>query len=157
MFGVRVAPSADQSWADVRGQWHTIERVSLVSPMGGALTFHHQARQYDDAAAKPGGVTYYWGPLGEGPNGATRWVDCLLRWDDAGQLVGIINHYPQDVPPYEVRGNLTLFVDPAHLREGIATELVLAAVERFGATLDGQSFTPDGLALAKSLRERGLA
>jgi hypothetical protein len=123
-------------------------------PMSGVLTFTTQARQYGDAVVEPGGITYYCGNLPDKPGAPFRWVDCLLRWDEAGNLAGILNHYPQDMPPFERAGNCTVFVRDDCTRQGIATELWDEAVRRYGVTLEGQDFTPQGARLANALAER---
>lgn len=127
---------------------------ATVTPMDGVLTFTNQARQYGDAVVEPGGITYYCGNLPAKPGEPFKWVDCLLRWNLDGELVGILNHYPQDCPPWEVAGNVTLFVRDDWHRRGVGTELWDEAVRRYGVTLDGQHLTPNGAALANALTRR---
>jgi GNAT superfamily N-acetyltransferase len=102
------------------------------------MTFESQVAQYADAVIDPGGITYFRGVLD-----TERWVDCLLYWNADGELVGILNHYPQDLP-WERAGNINVFVRPDHYRRGIATRLVDDALLRFHVDLPGQDLTPLG-------------
>jgi GNAT superfamily N-acetyltransferase len=110
--------------------------------------FDDQVSQYPPDG--PDGVGYYKGVIDD-----TRHVDCLLYRKD-GKILGILNYYPQDMPPYEMQGNFLVVVDPAHRREGIGTALVAEAVRRFGADPNEQQVTALGRALNESMGYDGL-
>ena len=82
--------------------------------------------------------------------GAEVWT--LVYRNRKGRVVGILNYYPQDLLPYERRGNVNLQVDPRRHRRGIGSALVRAAHER-GWELDPyqQKYTVAGRALAEHL------
>lgn len=121
----------------------------------GALSWESQVVQYRDARVPSmPGITYYAGVV----EGRPRPIDCLLYWDKVGgklRIVGILNHYPVDYPPWEKAGNVNLWVRRTHQRRGIGTALWEEAVRRWSVTLEGQRFTDSGAALANHLAERG--
>ena len=109
-----------------------------------ALSWQSQAEQYPE-----------WGPPGIGYHpglvpGVTV-VDCLLYRDDKGYVIGILNYFSDDVPPYERAGNVNIFVHPDHRRKGIATALWREAERRWHVTLDTQRFTRAGAKLAEAI------
>ncbi|MGN6242299.1 MAG: hypothetical protein ACTHQ3_01325 [Motilibacteraceae bacterium] len=91
---------------------------------------------------KPG-ITYF---LGRRPDG---FVDCLLWRDEAGALRGILNHYPNDFPPFEKAGNVNLWVCPRRQRAGIGTALLQEGDLRWRFNFDQQMYTRGGLALVR--------
>lgn len=95
------------------------------------------------------GMTYFRGDIGDG-----KWVDCLLRYNTAGTLVGILNFYPQDVKPFERRGNVNVFIHPDHRRTGIGRELLTRAVELWRVPLEQQRCTRAGAALVASVQTK---
>lgn len=100
--------------------------------------FKTQKRQYP-AKGEPG-LSYF---RGEFPNEPGRWVDCLLWRDNKGNLVGILNHYPMDMP-LEKKGNFNIFIDPKAKRQGIASALVAEAIKRYNVDLRQQRYSKEG-------------
>ena len=106
-----------------------------------------QARQYP--ADGPPGISYF---AGETPWGT---VDCLLYRNEAGELVGILNHYPFEVPGRQAPGTANVWVKPEWQRRGIGRALAREAVHRWGLTEQGQPMTAAGAAaVEKWLRLR---
>lgn len=121
------------------------ERTFPVTiPDGAIYSWVSQAMQYP-AKGEPG-VTHTV-EFSEGYPDAP--IDCLLYRTDQGQLVGILNHYRQDMPPYEKAGNINIWVHPDAQGIGIGTCLVAEADKRFGVNFDQQRFTAAGAALAR--------
>lgn len=87
-------------------------------------SWESQASQYPRTGAP--GISYFRGEVTAGFH-----VDCLLYRDDDGELIGILNHYPTDFPPYERRGNVNIWVRPDRRRQGIGTQLSLESVRRW--------------------------
>lgn len=106
-------------------------------PMTGIFSWQGQSAQYPRKDTP--GIHYFKGLISP-----EDWVDCLLFYDKAGDLVGVLNHFPKDMPPYEKKGNISVFVKPNRLREGIATRLLKAALKRWRIDLRRQQYTPDG-------------
>jgi GNAT superfamily N-acetyltransferase len=80
-------------------------------------------------------------------------VDCLLMRDVHGQLVGILNHYPETDPGgLEQAGNVNLWVRPDRRRRGIGSMLMRAAQERWPIRFEQQRYTRDGIAFVTALR-----
>jgi len=96
----------------------------------------------------PPGLSYFRGEMG-GPD--DWYVDCLLWRDKKGKLLGVVNHYPVDMPPHELKGNINVMVDPAHQGEGIGKTLLKAAIKRWDVNLDQQNWTPKGDRLRQSV------
>lgn len=107
------------------------------------LSWENQVSQYP--ATGPG-LVYFRGDVNQ-----DVWVDCLLRYE-GGELVGILNHYPVDIKPWERRGNVTVWIHPDHRRQGIGQHLLTRAVERWQVDLDAQRYTRPGRALAQAVR-----
>lgn len=108
------------------------------------LAWETQASQYpptDEA-----GIRYFRGDIGGG-----RWVDCLLHYDESGELTGILNHFPRDIPPYEHRGGVNIWVRPDRRRQGIAGRLIVEGLERWDLRGDGQRFSSTGAEFARSM------
>jgi GNAT superfamily N-acetyltransferase len=115
-----------------------------------ALVFASQRRQY--AAHGPSGLSHEQHTVTEiGPHAV---VDCLLWRDDDGTLLGILNYYPHDVPPYERAGNVLVVVDPDRQGEGIGTRLLAEADRRWRLNFDTQDYTRAGLALVTAYEQR---
>jgi len=87
-------------------------------------SWESQAAQYSKTG--PPGISYFRGHVT-----ADYYVDCLLYRDEDGELVGILNHYPADYPPYEREGSGNIWVHPDRRRQGIGTELVLESMRRW--------------------------
>lgn len=111
------------------------------------LTWESQATQYP-STDEPG-IRYFRGEIGGG-----RWVDCLLHYEDTGELTGILNHYPQRIPPYEQEGAVNLWVRPDRRRQGIAFRLAVEALERWDLRDDRQRFSSVGVEFARSTLSR---
>lgn len=122
---------------------------SIGSNVGDAsvLSWDSQARQYPPLDEP--GIHYFRAELGDG-----RWVDCLMRYDDAGRLVGILNHYPQDIPPYESEGGINVWVHPERARQGIGSSLIMEALQRWELRGDPQRFSEGGARLAQAMVEK---
>ena len=84
-----------------------------------------------------------------------RWINCLLYRESGGSLVGILNHYPVDLPPWEQKFTINVWVHPAHRSKGIATEMVLGAMqEGWPISVEDLKVTGSGLALTRSVARR---
>ena len=106
--------------------------------------FAGQAEQFP--AKGPPGLTYVKGPIDD-----KRHVDVLLQRDKSGEIVGILYHYPFDMPPYEKKGNVNLLVRPDSRRQGIGTALLKDAMKRWKIDLAQQQQTRAGAALTRAL------
>jgi GNAT superfamily N-acetyltransferase len=96
-----------------------------------------QVKQYP--AKGEAGISYFKGEMGK------KWVDCLLYRDDFGKLLGALNHYPFDFPPYEKKGNINIMVDPKEQGKGIGQKLFAEAVKRWDdIDFHKQEWTPGG-------------
>ena len=111
------------------------------------LPWETQAHQYP-SKGEPG-IHYFRGELGAG-----RWVDCLLHYDEDGTLSGILNHFPQDIPPYEKKGAANVWVRPDRRRQGIATKLGEHALTRWELYGEDQNWTPETAAGAREYYAR---
>ena len=89
------------------------------------LPWESQVTQYEPSG--PPGTSYFRGQLTERLH-----VDCLLYRDESGDLVGILNHYPVDVPPFQSAHDINIWVRPDRRRRGIASTLLLEAFFRWG-------------------------
>lgn len=123
----------------------TLPEPSIPSHV--ALSWESQAQQYPRWRPGGWGLTYFAGVV----DSDLPPIDCLLYYSDTGYLVGILNHYSIDYPPWEKAGNVNVWVHPRWQRQGIATRLVSAAIGRWKIDLTQQRFTPEGRALAESL------
>lgn len=114
-------------------------------------TWDTQAAQYPPTG--PPGVSYFRGTVNDEVH-----VDCLLYRDEDGQLVGILNQYPVEIPPFERAGDKNIWVHPEHRRQGIATTLLLEAWFRWGPrdspNPDGPRLTQSGVEFLTGLEER---
>ncbi|WP_370943969.1 GNAT family N-acetyltransferase [Amycolatopsis sp. cg5] len=120
-----------------------------------------QAGQYP--AGGPPGITYFRGDVSEffGPG---AYVDCLLFRDVDGVLVGILNHYPQDMAPRVKAGEVLIQVREDRRRRGIATKLLQEALSRWSLDFERQNYTPSGVEFTEAFiraeqarREKGKA
>lgn len=118
-----------------------------------AYPFESQKRQYPQKGDP--GIRYFAGDTRQGV------VDCLCFRDGNGELIGVLNHYPNDVPnPHygtllgtlfgepeflECAGNINIFIDPDHKRKGIATELLEEAEVRWHIDFQQQRYTDEGV------------
>lgn len=115
-----------------------------VATLPESFPWTSQAMQYPTLG--PAGISYF---AGEIPS-INYTVDCLLYRDSEGHLLGILNHYPKDQPPWEKAGNVNIWVHPDAKRRGIGTALLAEADRRWSINLDQQRFTPEGAAFANA-------
>ena len=133
-----------------RGKRWKDKKVSIFEPI---LSFRSQVSQYPDSG--PPGVSYF---RGEDDDLRKKgwWVDALLYRDKDGKVLGILNHYPQDMPaeqrggPSEKKGNVNIFIDPKNKRSGIASELLKEATARYKVDLNKQRYSKEGAAFVNS-------
>lgn len=109
------------------------------------FTFEAQAKQYPVLGIA--GITYF---PGKSEEFSDEVIDCLLARDDDGKLVGILNYYGKDFPPYQKAGDVNVFINPdiperftvrghnINSAQGIVSALVDAAQKRFGGLSKGQ-------------------
>lgn len=126
-------------------------RLDFPVTIGATLTWESQVWQYP--VSGPPGVSYFAGDVSDTHPG-TPPVDSLLYRTEAGRLVGILNHYPVDYPPWEKAGAINVFIRRTHQRQGIATVLVAEAARRWDIDPSRQRYTASGAALARALTER---
>jgi hypothetical protein len=77
-------------------------------------------------------------------------VGCLSWRDNSGQVRGLLYHYQCDFPPYERRGNVNLWIDPAWHRRGLGSSLLAEADRRWTVNFAQQKYTTAGLALVRA-------
>jgi uncharacterized protein YndB with AHSA1/START domain/GNAT superfamily N-acetyltransferase len=113
-----------------------------------------QAAQYPPKG--PPGISYFRGELGDGLH-----VDCLLYRDESGDLVGILNHYPTDIPPHERAGAQNIWVHPDRRRQGIGSALSAEAFMRWTTVptdgfpdRDDLRLTPSGAQMMEGLLKK---
>jgi GNAT superfamily N-acetyltransferase len=112
------------------------------------FTWESQVTQYPETG--PPGISYFRGQVTD-----EVFVDCLLYRDETGELVGILNHYPTALPPYERQGGRNIWVHPDRRRQGIGTALILEAQIRFGRGPGGDpKLTNAGLSFMRALEDR---
>jgi GNAT superfamily N-acetyltransferase len=111
-------------------------------------SWESQAKQYPEVG--PPGTSTFQVPLTEG-----RHVNCVLHRDTDGALLGILNHYPVDIPPWERKYTLNVWVHPDRRGEGIGTRLVMAAMEQgWPISVEDIKVTGPGGALTRSVARR---
>ena len=108
----------------------------LIEDVPAMLSWETQVGQYP-ATGAPG--------LGYFP-GVTRLgtIDCLLWRNEAGEVVGILNHYPFRTPEGQEPGSINIWVAPGWQRRGIASRLADEALRRWPIDLSQQRFTAEG-------------
>jgi len=114
------------------------------------LHWETQAPQYASVHPDEPGIVYFQGT----EEGVDNWVDCLLMFDENLELVGILNMFNFDFPPWEVAGNVTMFVRPDRYRRGIASALMDEARRRWTVDFDQQEYTTSGAAFATRYVQR---
>lgn len=111
--------------------------------------YHEIARPYPAHKGNPG-ITH---KVVEPQDFPGAQIDSLTMRDQKGHLVGVLCRYP-DLPPYEKAGNITIWVNPHRLREGVATALLGDALSRWdNINLTDQHYTVAGRALVVSYIE----
>jgi GNAT superfamily N-acetyltransferase len=117
--------------------------VVTVSSEGMAVLWKSQAVQYPKRAAP--GILYLHPSAG---------IHCLLFYGPDRKLQGILNYYSRAFPPFEIAGNINLWVRPDCLRQGIGTQLLQAAMARWPLDFAQQRYTAEGLALVRAVLRR---
>lgn len=79
-----------------------------------------------------------------------RDIHCILWRDESGRTVGILNYYPHDFPPYELAGNVNVYIDPDHARNGVASRLMEHALEHWDIDFTQQNYTVAGARFAEA-------
>jgi 8-oxo-dGTP pyrophosphatase MutT (NUDIX family)/GNAT superfamily N-acetyltransferase len=120
----------------------SVKTAASIDPMPEFMVLQ-QFEQYPQAG--PDGIDYFRGEVGGGKH-----IDCLL-YREGGRLLGILNHYPFDFPPYERKGNVNVFVHPDARQQGIGTKLLSEAMSRWNVNLDAQDWTPLGQHLRRTV------
>ena len=110
-------------------------------------TWESQAAQYP--VSGPPGISHF---VAEVPPDIT--VECLLYREESGELAGIANYFPVDIPPYEMAGNWALFVRPEWRGQGIGTALMVEGMARWDYREDHITFTEGGAALVNKARRQ---
>ena len=159
---------------DEKGRWTSGGEYTGAVPRGGfkstvdelAFDFKSQVEQYEPKGPK--GVSYVQNKITDLVPGTAFKVDTLLYRDAGGKIVGILNHYPQDIAAgraggihgnmrvlIERKGAINILVDPKHQGEGIGTNLIREAGKRFNIDLAAQDYTKAGAALANRAAGHG--
>ena len=113
----------------------------LTATTRAILDWESQTRWYPERGTP--GLSYF---AGQTPLGV---IDCLLWRNEAGELVGVLNHYPFRTPEGQEPGTFNIWVKPGWQRRGIATRLGKEALRRWSIDMNKQAYTTDGLALAE--------
>ena len=143
-------PEEKKNRITYRGKRWKDKKVSITEPI---LSFRSQVSQYPKNGEP--GISYFKGE-DDYLRGKGWWVDALLYRDKDGKILGILNHYPQNMPaeepggPSEKRGNVNIFIDPQSKRSGIASELLKEAVSRYKVDLNKQRYSKEGAAFVNS-------
>ena len=124
--------------------------IATIPYMPAVLSWDRQAPQYHKAKPERPGIVYFQGF----EEGSQEWVDCLLMYDENLELVGILNYYAIDFPPWEKAGNFTMFTRPDRFRRGIASALLDEARRRWTVDLDQQEWTREGAAFINRYVQR---
>ena len=115
---------------------------ATIPVMPAVLTWDRQVVQYAHIKPEQPGIVYFQGR----EEGTQDWVDCLLKYDENLELVGILNFYAIDFPPWEKAGNFTMFTRPDRYRRGIGSALLDEARRRWTINFDQQDYTISGAA-----------
>jgi GNAT superfamily N-acetyltransferase len=118
----------------------------LVPTAPGILDWETQVAKYPPTG--PPGLSYFPGvtPLGT--------IDCLLWRNEAGEVVGIFNHYPFRTPEGQEPGSINVWVKPGWQRRGIANRLGDEAVRRWAIDIGRQTYTQAGINFVASWTRR---
>lgn len=123
-------------------------RASIPSSL--MFTWESQARQYPELL--PPGTHRISEHVGQYP------VECLVHYNELGELVGILNYYPQSIPPYEVEGNINIWIRKDFKRQGIATALLMELLQLgwYIRPMHKQLLTVEGVEFFTRMIERGV-
>ncbi len=128
-----------------------LEPLNLIANVSDErmYSWESQAAQYPPSG--PPGFSYFRGNVSD-----ELYVDCLLYRDQAGELVGILNHYPTDIPPHEREGDGNIWVRPDRRRQGIGSSLVTESFIRWGSgPNDGDpKLTESGVRLVQGMEAK---
>jgi GNAT superfamily N-acetyltransferase len=78
----------------------------------------------------------------------------LLWRNEAGEVVGIFNHYPFRTPEGQEPGSINVWVKPGWQRRGIANRLGDEAVRRWAIDIGRQTYTQAGINFVASWTRR---
>jgi GNAT superfamily N-acetyltransferase len=136
--------------AVLRDQFHEANVTIKVNVAeSDVMAWETQVVQYPSGGSP--GISYLRGQVDP-----AYYVDCLLFRGDDGELIGVLNHFPADYPPYERAGNVNIWVRPDRQRQGVARALILEALGRWEFRWENQRITPSGARIAASMvREFG--
>ena|SRR5579872_1312459 len=121
--------------------------VEAEVPADRLPTWESQAAQYPPTG--PPGISYFRGQVT-----ADYHVDCLLYRDENGELIGILNRYPADFPPYEREGSVNMWVRPDRRRQGIGRSLGLEAMSRWEPHPERLKYTEAGARWVAAMERR---
>lgn len=129
-------------------------------PEWAMLSWESQERQYP-ATGSPGITHAIHSEPGFDRFGLPRKlvIESLTMRDDDGKLIGIFYYYPQDCyertgEKLETAGNANVFVHPDHRRQGVGTQLVTEATQRWDIDFEQQRYSASGSALAHAFTTR---
>jgi uncharacterized protein YndB with AHSA1/START domain len=117
----------------------------------GPFAWESQAAQYPRTG--PPGISYFRAELPNNSDKLSLFVHCLLYRDETGELVGILNHYPTDLPPLQREGDRNVWVRPDRRRQGIGSALLTEAMLRWTPTRDPH-LTESGVRLVEGMEEK---
>jgi uncharacterized protein YndB with AHSA1/START domain/GNAT superfamily N-acetyltransferase len=131
-----------------------LEPLNLVANVSDErmYSWESQAAQYPPTG--PPGFAYVRGNVSD-----EVYVDCLLYHDENGELVGILNRYPMDIPPHEREGDQNIWVRPDRRRQGIGSALTSEAFVRWGpgpnaGDAGALKLTESGVQLLQGMEEK---
>jgi len=81
-------------------------------------------------------------------------VDILTHRGEDGKLQAILYHYPQDIHPFEKKGNVNVFVSPDAQRQGLGTKLLKEADKRYDINFEQQEWTSGGRKLIEGMKRK---
>jgi GNAT superfamily N-acetyltransferase len=90
-------------------------------------------------------------PKGTIPEGSVM-VHCITWRKMSGDLIGILYYYPVD-NPWEKAGNVNLYIDPKHRRQGIGTKLLDYAFTQWKIKIEQQRYSLGGAYFIKAYVE----
>jgi len=151
--------------AEAAGASMTRTNLQVTIPSDSVDSWRSQACQYSPTGTP--GIEYQRYVVTDfGPDAIS---ECLLFRDADGDLRGVLNYFPNNIPfkkgtPawercgrqwIEKAGNFNVLVDPSYQRRGVGTTLLRAATERWEIDFGQQDYTLEGALLVTSFLERG--